>query len=112
MTVSDTLADQPWCIQVDVAMIRGNSPHTCLTLLEWLRNGSGYFVATDNMTASAVFNGDTAEIGHVAGRWNDDDAAWMFKRLRQEMVLRGAKRWVYNGRKGWARFLESREYLL
>lgn len=96
-----------WADEIDVAMKRGNSPYSARDVFAWLRAGQAYFCATDAMHASIWFkDAEICEIGHVAGKWNNSDARFIFEKCQGEAQRKGYDKIVSNGRAGWSRFLQ------
>ena len=95
--------------QVELAMVRGRSPYTVLDLLRWLREGRAEMWIGHHLHASVVvLEPPVAEVGHLAGRWNDDECRELIAWMHEVMARKGATVWTWRGRPGWARFLKQR----
>jgi hypothetical protein len=59
-----------------------------------------------HMSSSAwILPGGAAEIVHLAGRWDTDEAKWMLAGF-EAFALEYEAPIVWNGRRGWHRFLK------
>ena len=96
-----------WSDDIEHALRRCNSPYTVTDVIRWLRNGDAVMAVGDKMHGSVWFKPDgTAEIAHLAGQWDADDASWLRERLQEVALARGYDFVEINGRKGWERFLK------
>ncbi|MGB0662074.1 MAG: hypothetical protein ACPGNV_18105 [Mangrovicoccus sp.] len=97
-----------WSEQIVTALERGNSPYSLLDIIGWLETGQAGFAATENMSASWVQMGDCIEVGHIGGRWSDEDFEWLYSAMLRDMARRGVTQWRWGGRRGWPRFLKMK----
>ena len=98
-----------WADDIDLAMKRGRSPYRAEDLIRWLRSGAATFAVTESMSASIWWDGpDGPEIAHIAGKWHNNDAAWLYSRMKRECQTRGVDFVQINGRNGWPRFFRMK----
>jgi hypothetical protein len=99
------------CTHIETALVRGGSPYTLDFVLHELWAGALKLWIGDHMSASAWIRDDgIAEIVHVGGQWDDDDARWMLDGLKAWCAEKGTT-WAWRGRAGWVRFLKRRKML-
>lgn len=91
------------------ALARSKSPWTLADWIRWLTTGHVAMAVGDRMHASMVVWPDgSAEVAHIAGEWNDNDARWMARCMRRVCQQRGITFVGIEGRRGWRRFLRMR----
>lgn len=108
---SAKIADRNVCHDIEAALARGKSPYDLAFVLRQLWAGELRLWIGDTMSASAWIRDDgIAEIVHVGGQWDDEDARWMFESFKTWASEKGTT-WAWRGRAGWVRFLKRRQMI-
>jgi len=94
-----------WADDIDEALRRSGGRYSFADLFRWLRSGEAEMFVCGSMHGSVWFRDGGAEIAHVAGHWNAEDANWLYDRAMQAIKERGITQLEANGRPGWRRFL-------
>lgn len=94
--------DRDLLAEIDQACARGMSETTGREVLGMLMRGEArlYVHPCGSMSVHEV-DGET-EVIHLWGRWDAGFARWLRKRLPE--------RFVYQGRRGWGRYLRMKGY--
>lgn len=97
---------------MEAALKRGNSPFTMQDVTQALAAGCLRVGAGERMTGSVWIRhgaeaGPMVEIVHVAGRWDEREALWLWAMAEQLGRMHGLPV-TFSGRAGWARFLRKR----
>ena len=93
-------------------MENGGSPFTVDDLLVKLRCGeAGRWISNELHGSIFWYDDNTAEIGHMSGKWTDADGSWIVEKMREAGQRRGLTEIRVNGRKGWQRFLRMKGFL-
>lgn len=93
------------------AFERGESVFSASDLLRWICEGHGGLAIGERMSGSWLRLADgTAEVGHLAGDWNDADARFITDAMKEDLAEHGIAKWHYAGRPGWNRFLRIRRF--
>jgi len=96
-----------WADEIDKACMRGGSPYGAVEVLGWMREGDARFFCSGELHASCfIDDAGIARVGHMAGVWNRQDAAWIIARCRQWLKKRGISEINIEGRPGWKRLLQ------
>lgn len=100
----------PWLdieAHVRQALDRGGSPYTVDDVFRALWRGQLRLIIGRKMSASAWVRQGVPEIVHIAGDWDAGDVG-DFCRAWEELCQQAGRRGVWNGRKGWERFIARR----
>jgi hypothetical protein len=100
----------PWLDVVEhvrLALIRGGSPYTVDDVFRALWRGQLRLIIGHKMSASAWVRAGVPEIVHIAGPWDDGDVA-DFCRAWEQLCRAAGRRGIWNGRRGWERFIQRR----
>jgi len=96
---------------IESALIRGGSPYSLAFVMQEFYAGALRLWIGSKMSASAWIRDDgLAEIVHVGGHWDGDDARWMLDGLEDWCREKGTS-WTWTGRRGWVRFLKQRNVI-
>jgi len=99
-----------WADDIDRALIRADSPYTAVDVLRWLRTGQAAMAVAPCLHGSVWFRDGGAELAHLAGRWCDACARWLYGKLLVACAARGIDFVDIEGRPGWRRFLAMRGF--
>ena len=95
-----------WADEIDTALTRAGSPYQAGDLIRWLCSGTLKLAVGNQMHGSLWFRPDgEPEIAHLYGNWNEEDALWLFSKLKEYANGRFVE---IKGRPGWERFLKMK----
>lgn len=84
------------------ALVRGRSDKGVSDVIAAIFGPGGHLLVHPAGSVSWRWKDGRAEILHLAGRWDPEAAKWMLARLPDPAL------WIWEGRRGWARFLRAR----
>lgn len=101
---------------MEAALARGNSRFTINDVARALAHGCLRVGAGDRLSGSVWIRhgaeaGPMVEIVHIAGRWDDREARWLYS-MADQLAREHGLPLTFSGRPGWARFLRRRGWVV
>ena len=101
-----------WIAEMEDALGRAENPVTVDFILRGMRSGDVHFFCAGELHGAIyVRDRTTAVVAYLAGKWTDEDGAWIICAAREKMRQLGCKDLWIEGRPGWRRFLRMKGYL-
>lgn len=100
-----------WADEIEQAMQNSESPFTVNDVLAKLRTGEARMWVSGELHGSVfIYDDNTAEVGHMAGKWTDRDGSWIIGKCRAYCKALGIDELHVHGRRGWQRFLRMKGF--
>ncbi len=97
---------------IERSLERGGSPHSLEEVIRWFTAGLLHVMVGNYMSFSFRLNAKdgmfTCQVVHLAGQWDDREAGWMLKAMKDQMRIWCVSETQFEGRPGWARFLKMK----